>query len=144
MALNSDAVITEIWRTLDSNATFQGSEYLGSSGKIWKGQHRPAEVENPVLTVWGGRTIDAATALEVWSILVTAYADDLDNRTADISRLGRLTDEVIRTIEAATLSVTQAKIFNVYAIEDKGPKQSAARAAEHKQEIGFRLHAIET
>lgn len=144
MVLNPDTVLTEVWKALNSNVTLQGADYLGGTGKIWKGQRRPGEAENPLLTVSASRTMDAATALETWSLVVTAHADDLDNRTADIPRLGRVTAEAVRAVEDATLSVTGGKIFNIYVAEDSGPRQASASGKEHQQEIRFRLHVIAT
>ena len=138
-------IIEEIWQTLNSNATLQGSTYLTTTGRIWQWR-RPEKVGNPLLTVQGSRAV-GQTQAERWNLIVTAYANDLENETPDSSRLGRIIGEVSDTLHlevgsAPVITITGGRINSIYEVSNTGVLFDEGRPKEHLQSVFLTAFAI--
>ena len=141
----TNLVLNKIWRTLNSNATLQGSTYLKSTGKIWQWR-KPDHTALPILIINGSRAVSEAQ-VERWNLIVTAYTKDFDNGTPDASRLGRIVAEVSDVLHtepgsASAITITGGRINSIYEVSDTGILFDEGNPKEHLQSLFLTAFAI--
>ena len=140
---SQNEILSAVWRQLNADATLQSSAQLGSAGKIWTGSKRPNQTDNPLLTVDGNRTLDEST-MERWNLIITAYAQDLENGNADLTRLGNILDRVADLLHNSDMTITGGRIRSIYFESSTEAIYDAQHHKEHRQESIFRMFAIKT
>ncbi len=140
---SQNEIISAVWRQLNADATLQSSAYLGGTGKIWAGSKRPNQKDNPLLTVDGNRTLSEST-MERWELIIVAYAQDLDNGGADLTRLGNITGRAADLLHNADMTISGGQIRSIYFESNTGAFYDAQHHKEHRQEMIFQMFAIKT
>ena len=140
---SQNEILSAVWRQLNADATLQSSAFLGASGKIWTGSKRPNQKDNPLLTVDGTRTLSEST-MERWKLIIIAYAQDLDNGSADLTRLGKITERVADLLHNADMTISSGRIRSIYFDSSTEAFYDAQHHKEHWQEMIFQMFAIKT
>ncbi|MCH7619733.1 MAG: hypothetical protein IH880_08205 [Candidatus Marinimicrobia bacterium] len=136
-------IISAVWRKLNADSTLQGASYLGGAGKIWTGSKRPMQTDNPLLTIEGSRQLNESL-MERWELIIKAYADDSDNGTADLTKLGNITNRVADLLHNADMTISGGRIHTVYFDSSSEAVYDPQHQKEHRQESIFRMFAIKS
>ena len=136
-------ILSAVWKKLNADATLQTASYLGSSGKIWTGSKRPMQTDNPLLTIEGSRQLHPSQ-MEQWQLLIQAFADDADNGSVDMTRLGNITDRVVDLLHNADMTITGGRIRSIYLESSSEALYDPQHQKEHHQVLTFRMFAIKS
>ncbi len=136
-------ILSLVWRKLNTDATLQSASYLKSSGKIWTGSKRPMQTDNPLLTIEGSRQLHESQ-MESWQLLIKAYADDADNGSVDMTRLGNITDRVVDLLHNAEMTITGGRIRSIYLDSSSDAAYDPQHQKEHHQVLTFQMIAIKS
>ena len=136
-------ILSAVWKKLNADATLQGTSYLKSSGKIWTGSKRPMQTDNPLLTIAGSRQLHESR-MERWQLLIKAYADDTDNGSVDMTRLGNITDRVVDLLHNADMTIMGGRIMSIYLDSSSEALYDPQHQKEHHQLLTFQLFAIKS
>ena len=140
---SQNELLSAVWRQLNADATLQSSGYLGGTGKIWMGTKRPNQIDNPLLTVDGNRTLFEST-MERWKLMIRAYAQDLENGNTDLATLGNITDRVADLLHNADITISGGRIRSIFFDSSTEAIYDAQHHKEHRQEMIFQMFAIKT
>ena len=136
-------ILSAVWKKLNTDATLQGASYLKNSGKIWTGSKRPMQTDNPLLTIEGSRELNESQ-MERWQLLIKAYADDADNGSVDMTRLGNITDRVVDLLHNADMTLTGGRIRSIYLDDSSEALYDPQHQKEHHQVLTFWMFAIKS
>ena len=136
-------ILSVVWRKLNTDATLQSASYLKSSGKIWTGSKRPMQTDNPLLTIEGSRQLHESQ-MESWQLLIKAYADDADNGSVDMTRLGNITDRVVDLLHNSDMTITGGRIRSIYLDSSSEAVYDPQHQKEHHQVLTFQMFAIKS
>ena len=136
-------ILSVVWRRLNTDATLQSASYLKNSGKIWTGSKRPMQTDNPLLTIEGSRQLHESQ-MERWQLLIKAFADDADNGSVDMTRLGNITDRVIDLLHNAEMTITGGRIRSIYLDGSSEAVYDPQHQKEHHQVLTFKMFAIKS
>ena len=136
-------IISAVWRKLNADATLQGASYLGGAGKIWTGSKRPMQTDNPLLMIEGSRQLNESS-MEQWDLIIMAYADDSDNGTADLTKLGNITNRVTDLLHNADMTIAGGRIRSIYLESSSEAAYDPQHQKEHRQDSIFRMFAIKS
>ena len=136
-------ILSVVWRRLNTDATLQSASYLKNSGKIWTGSKRPMQTDNPLLTIEGSRQLHESQ-MERWQLLIKAFADDADNGSVDMTRLGNITDRVVDLLNNAEMTITGGRIRSIYLDGSSEAVYDPQHQKEHHQVLTFKMFAIKS
>ncbi|MCH7819925.1 MAG: hypothetical protein IIB40_10275 [Candidatus Marinimicrobia bacterium] len=136
-------ILSVVWRRLNTDATLQSASYLKNSGKIWTGSKRPMQTDNPLLTIEGSRQLHESQ-MERWQLLIKAFADDADNGSVDMTRLGNITDRVVDLLHNAEMTITGGRIRSIYLDGSSEAVYDPQHQKEHHQVLTFKMFAIKS
>lgn len=136
-------ILSVVWRRLNTDATLQSASYLKNSGKIWTGSKRPMQTDNPLLTIEGSRQLHESQ-MERWQLLIIAFADDADNGSVDMTRLGNITDRVVDLLHKAEMTITGGRIRSIYLDGSSEAVYDPQHQKEHHQVLTFKMFAIKS
>ncbi len=144
--LNTQEVLSAMFREVSGIATLNGVDHLTSTGRVHLGTQRPSKIENPLVTINGARTIPNATRLEDWDLDIRIFTTKLNNNTADVKRMADISEEIITKLDAAqsVITITSGKINQIYLDNDTGVLEDAAYPDENYQLLRFRLLCIKS
>ena len=101
------------------------------------------QTDNPLLTVEGSRQLHESQ-MERWQLLIKAYADDSDNGSVDMTRLGNITDRVVDLLHNADMIITGGRIRSIYLDSSSEAMYDVQHQKEHHQVLTFQLFAIKS
>ena len=136
-------ILSVVWRRLNTDATLQSASDLKNSGKIWTGSKRPMQTDNPLLTIEGSRQLHESQ-MERWQLLIKAFADDADNGSVDMTRLGNITDRVVDLLHNAEMTITGGRIRSIYLDGSSEAVYDPQHQKEHHQVLTFKMFAIKS
>ena len=135
-------IIQEIWQTVNANATLQGADYLTTTGRVWNGR-KPEQTDNPIVVISGSRVV-SETQSERYNLMFTAYADNFENGTPDIARLGNIIGEVSNTLHNnSAITITGGRISSIFTTENTGVLFDGEHEEEHYQSLLLTLFAVD-
>lgn len=140
--INGSHLIGKIYRVLSADATLIDSSHLESAENIIPSPRKPSQQSNPILTISGLRSIDEAE-VERWKLILNTYVDNYKDGTANLLKLGNITDRIFDVMNDASITITGGRIFSVYLDNDVGILFDDQHSEEHYQSLMFTLLAVE-
>ena len=140
--INNSAFMGKIYRVLKSDATLIDGSHLESANNIIPSPKAPDQKSNPTLTIAGSRTINEAE-VERWRLILNTYVDNYKDGTANLLKLGTITDRIFDVLNDASITITGGRIFSVYMDSDMGILFDNQHTEEHYQSLLFTLLATE-
>ena len=101
------------------------------------------QTDNPLLTIEGSRQLNEST-MERWELIIKAYADDSDNGTADLTKLGNITNRVTDLLHNADMTISGGKIRSIYLDSSSEAVYDPQHQKENRQESIFRMFATKS
>jgi hypothetical protein len=131
---NVQAINTAVYRILS------GSDELSALCMVYKGAKRPGGAINPSVTV-DTKRLEPGEGEGMWigDIVITVYADNLPNRTADHETIGEITSLVASALDDAELDLYSAKAFPLIEGGTSGIEWMGKHDSEAAQECTYGL-----
>ena len=140
--INTSDLIGRIYRVLSADATLVNASHLESVQNIIPSPRKPAQQSNPILTISGTRSVNEAE-VERWKLILNTYVDNYNDGTADLLKLGNITDRIFDVLNDASITITGGRIFSVYMDNDVGILFDDQHVEEHYQSLMFTLLATQ-
>ncbi len=140
--INNSELIGKIYRVLSADATLVDATHLESADNIIPSPRAPKQKANPTLTIAGSRSIDEVE-VERWRLILNTFVDNYADGTANLLKLGNITDRIFDVLNDASITITGGRIFSVYLDNDAGILFDNQHVKEHYQSLMFNLLATE-
>ena len=138
--INNSAFIGKMYRVLSADATLIDSSHLESIQNIIPSPRKPNQQSNPILTISGTRSI-SEVEVERWKLILNTYVDNYKDSTANLLKLGTITNRIFDVLNDASITITGGRIFSVFLEQDFGILYDAQHTEEHYQSLMFTLLA---
>ena len=140
--INTSDLIGKIYRVLSADATLVNASHLESVQNIIPSPRKPTQQSNPILTISGTRSVNEAE-VERWKLILNTYVDNYKDGTANLLKLGNITDRIFDVLNDASITITGGRIFSVYMDNDVGILFDGQHVEEHYQSLMFTLLATQ-